>query len=426
MKKNSLRHGSVLAAAILSACFSASAFAAAPINLSGTLYNKVSGGAEQGTQSVEFVVYSSVGTPLWSEMLLVNFVDGRYTVALGQTAANPLPENLDRRTALLGVKIGGQAELLPRLPLVPGYARESGNVTGDITPRTISIATAAGVIPVVDNTGAWVGPMGATGPRGATGPKGDPGDVGPAGAAGPKGDVGPAGAIGPVGPAGVAGPVGAIGPVGPAGVAGPVGPAGAIGPVGPAGVAGPVGPVGAIGPVGPAGVAGPVGPVGAIGPVGPAGVAGPVGPAGAIGPVGPAGVSGPAGPVGAIGPAGPAGATGSAGPAGPIGATGATGATGNSALSAYYGTYTGNASAGNGIGCTMGEMKLTANVGVGEGIPARGQLLSISQNSALFALLGTTYGGDGITTFALPDMRPVTPNNMTWMICDQGVFPAYR
>lgn len=34
-----------------------------------------------------------------------------------------------------------------------------------------------------------------------------------------------------------------------------------------------------------------------------------------------------------------------------------------------------------------------------------GQLMSISQNSALFALLGTTYGGDGITTFALPDLR---------------------
>jgi microcystin-dependent protein len=34
-----------------------------------------------------------------------------------------------------------------------------------------------------------------------------------------------------------------------------------------------------------------------------------------------------------------------------------------------------------------------------------GQLLAISQNSALFSLLGTIYGGDGKTTFALPDMR---------------------
>ena len=34
-----------------------------------------------------------------------------------------------------------------------------------------------------------------------------------------------------------------------------------------------------------------------------------------------------------------------------------------------------------------------------------GQLLQISQNSALFSILGTTYGGDGRQTFALPDMR---------------------
>ena len=34
-----------------------------------------------------------------------------------------------------------------------------------------------------------------------------------------------------------------------------------------------------------------------------------------------------------------------------------------------------------------------------------GQLLPINQNQALFALLGTTYGGDGKTTFALPDLR---------------------
>ena len=38
-----------------------------------------------------------------------------------------------------------------------------------------------------------------------------------------------------------------------------------------------------------------------------------------------------------------------------------------------------------------------------------GQLFSIAQYSALFALLGTTYGGDGKTTFALPDMRGRIP-----------------
>lgn len=38
-----------------------------------------------------------------------------------------------------------------------------------------------------------------------------------------------------------------------------------------------------------------------------------------------------------------------------------------------------------------------------------GQLLAISQNDALFALVGTTYGGDGRTTFGLPDMRGRLP-----------------
>ena len=38
-----------------------------------------------------------------------------------------------------------------------------------------------------------------------------------------------------------------------------------------------------------------------------------------------------------------------------------------------------------------------------------GQLLSIAQNSALFSLLGTNYGGDGRTTFGLPDLRGRVP-----------------
>lgn len=41
-----------------------------------------------------------------------------------------------------------------------------------------------------------------------------------------------------------------------------------------------------------------------------------------------------------------------------------------------------------------------------------GALLSIADNSALFALIGTTFGGDGITTFGLPDLR--------------GRFPIHR
>jgi microcystin-dependent protein len=94
-------------------------------------------------------------------------------------------------------------------------------------------------------------------------------------------------------------------------------------------------------------------------------------------------------------------------------------------LSGNFGTNVGGGAAGDGEPCTLGEMQLYAGR-FGNGTPAEGQLLAISQNQALFALLGTTYGGNGTTTFAFPDMRPVTPNGMTWFICDQGVFPTAR
>jgi microcystin-dependent protein len=41
-----------------------------------------------------------------------------------------------------------------------------------------------------------------------------------------------------------------------------------------------------------------------------------------------------------------------------------------------------------------------------------GQILSIAQNTALFSILGTTYGGNGQTTFALPDLRGRVPIHM--------------
>ena len=53
-----------------------------------------------------------------------------------------------------------------------------------------------------------------------------------------------------------------------------------------------------------------------------------------------------------------------------------------------------------------------------------GQLLPLSQNTALFSLLGTTYGGNGITTFALPDMRGLEPAGVNYVICLGGIFPS--
>jgi microcystin-dependent protein len=52
-----------------------------------------------------------------------------------------------------------------------------------------------------------------------------------------------------------------------------------------------------------------------------------------------------------------------------------------------------------------------------------GQILPISQNQALFSLLGTNYGGDGRTTFALPDLRgrvPVHPGFSSIRLGDRG------
>jgi len=55
-----------------------------------------------------------------------------------------------------------------------------------------------------------------------------------------------------------------------------------------------------------------------------------------------------------------------------------------------------------------------------------GQLLPINQNQALFSLLGTRYGGDGRTTFALPTGKPIrtaTGAPLLQCIALQGIFP---
>ena len=52
-----------------------------------------------------------------------------------------------------------------------------------------------------------------------------------------------------------------------------------------------------------------------------------------------------------------------------------------------------------------------------------GQILPINQNVALFSILGTTYGGDGVKTFALPKLSgPIA--GTTYIIALNGVFPS--
>ncbi|NQY07240.1 MAG: tail fiber protein [Flavobacteriaceae bacterium] len=63
-----------------------------------------------------------------------------------------------------------------------------------------------------------------------------------------------------------------------------------------------------------------------------------------------------------------------------------------------------------GLNPFIGEIMLYAGILVPSGwAECNGQLLPIASNAALFSLLGTTYGGDGITTFALPDLRGRVP-----------------
>ncbi|MDY0321085.1 MAG: tail fiber protein [Arcobacteraceae bacterium] len=57
-------------------------------------------------------------------------------------------------------------------------------------------------------------------------------------------------------------------------------------------------------------------------------------------------------------------------------------------------------------------------------LPCDGRILNINEHHVLFALIGSTYGGDGHSTFALPDLRSSVPNpNMQYYIATYGIFP---
>lgn len=201
------------------------------------------------------------------------------------------------------------------------------------------------------------------------------------------------------------------------GAAGPRGPAGATGPAGPQGPTGASGPAGATGPAGSTGPAGPTGATGPAGPVGPAGATG------APGIPGTPGTPGAMGPPGAPGTPGTPGATGATGPAGPQGPVGPQGPSGASVPDARFGVGSGTGTDGRTSECVMATVFLSAAT-YGPGLKADGRLMSIAQNSALFALLGTLYGGNGTTNFALPDLRNAAPNGLTYYICDVGIFPS--
>jgi len=377
------------------------------------------------------------------------------------------------RVGINGVALTPDTDLVPALQARSAFEFSgplAGDVTGTQNATMVlrlngipldPTAPAAGQA-LVFNGSSWspstaAGPMGPAGPQGPIGPIGSTGAQGPQGLAGPMGPTGPqgpAGAIGPQGPAGANGrtllngtglPAAALGTdgdfyldlatsvlYGPKGLVTtglwPVTGTSLVGPAGPQGPAGPAGPVGAMGPQGPIGLTGATGAQGTAGPAGPAGPQGLTGPAGATGAAGPQGLTGATGPQGATGAtglAGPMGLTGPQGAQGPAGPmpppittlplgytqSGSVQALGLHYIIALVGIYP---SFGGGGGSypqqIIGEVRLWAGTMPPDGWAfCQGQLLAISTNTALFSLLGTTWGGDGMTTFALPNLRATVP-----------------
>jgi hypothetical protein len=103
------------------------------------------------------------------------------------------------------------------------------------------------------------------------------------------------------------------------------------------------------------------------------------------------------------------------GPRGPAGTTGIFGAKTNAGR--------GDEGASN-ASCYLGQILLSAGSVTPPGtLPASGQTLDITVYTALFSLLGTEYGGNGRTTFKLPDLRKSAPDGLTYSICVEGIFP---
>lgn len=55
-----------------------------------------------------------------------------------------------------------------------------------------------------------------------------------------------------------------------------------------------------------------------------------------------------------------------------------------------------------------------------------GSPMNIVNNAALYSLVGNSFGGDGRTSFALPDLRNTSPtSNMAYYIATMGIYPTY-
>lgn len=57
-------------------------------------------------------------------------------------------------------------------------------------------------------------------------------------------------------------------------------------------------------------------------------------------------------------------------------------------------------------------------------LQCNGQVVSVMQNEALFSLLGTQFGGDGINNFGLPNLQGAEPHpSIRFYMCSEGQYP---
>ncbi len=151
------------------------------------------------------------------------------------------------------------------------------------------------------------------------------------------------------------------------------------------------------------------------------------------GPEGPEGPAGPEGPEGPQGPQGPAGGIACRVPGAPVPVGAPYDAMGGMAARPVPYAPMAAPEVGSGVEAAavfsepfLGMLMLVPYTFAPRGwAEAAGQLLPINQNQALFSLLGTTYGGDGRTTFGLPDLRGLElVCGQRWVIALQGIYPS--
>jgi Phage Tail Collar Domain/Collagen triple helix repeat (20 copies) len=147
-------------------------------------------------------------------------------------------------------------------------------------------------------------------------------------------------------------------------------------------------------------------------------------------------IQGVPGVPGAPGKTGAAGAPGPAGPSGPTGPEGPAGPPGSAKLPANLTALSGQLST-DGVAylgsdrfifpgaCVIGDVFLSVNgYGSGNALPADGRTIPIQGNTALFSLIGINFGGNGTSSYNLPDLRAFAPKGMQYSICLNGTFPS--